>query len=509
MDSEKRESNHNRAAEESTYDHVLKYTGVFGGVQVLTMLVSMLRNKLASVWLSKAGMGFFMVYSNIASFVSSSSNAGIPFSAVKNISELYEKGTREEVESYVVTVRSWSLWTALFGALLCVLLAPPISYFAFDGDWGYSGEVALLAPMIFSIAVTNGEVSVLKGTRELKCVAVISAISALLTLVSVLPFFYLWGADGVIAALVANSVVVMLVHLYFSLRIYPWRVSLFSRSVLQQGVGMIKLGIPYVAASILNSLTALAVPAVILYLGCMDDVGLYKVGYSLMVVYAGIVFVAVESDYFPRLSAVNGKPTLMNRIINQQVDICVLLITPLLLFMLSAMPFIIRVLYTGEFLPVVNMAIFSVFYMFFKAVVLPVAYTALAKGDSVTYLCMETAYDIFSFALIAAGYYYGGITGTGIALSLSSLLDVLMIYICYSRKYGFSLSVSTMRLVLLQGTLLFAGVAVTIFCTGWPKWCLCILLLFASIAYSLQLLQSNSTVLAAVKRRFLRSRAEK
>lgn len=272
---------------------------------------------------------------------------------------------------------------------------------------------------------------------------------------------------------------------------------------------MIKLGIPYVAASILNSLTALAVPAVILYLGCMDDVGLYKVGYSLMVVYAGIVFVAVESDYFPRLSAVNGKPSLMNRIINQQVDICVLLITPLLLFMLSAMPVIIRVLYTGEFLSVVNMAIFSVFYMFFKAVVLPVAYTALAKGDSVTYLCMETAYDIFSFALIAAGYYYGGITGTGIALSLSSLLDVLMIYICYSRKYGFSLSVSTMRLVLLQGTLLFAGVAVTIFCTGWPKWCLCILLLFASIAYSLQLLQSNSTMLAAVKRRFLRSRAEK
>ena len=124
MNSENRERNHKEAGEEATYDHVLKYTGVFGGVQVLTMLVSMLRNKLASAWLSKAGMGFFMLYSNIASFVSSTSNAGIPFSAVKNISELYEKGTPGEVGSYVVTVRSWSLWTALFGALLCVLMAP-------------------------------------------------------------------------------------------------------------------------------------------------------------------------------------------------------------------------------------------------------------------------------------------------------------------------------------------------------------------------------------------------
>ena len=47
--------------EDTSYDHVLKYTGVFGGVQVLTMLVSMLRNKLAAWWLSKAGMGFFMM----------------------------------------------------------------------------------------------------------------------------------------------------------------------------------------------------------------------------------------------------------------------------------------------------------------------------------------------------------------------------------------------------------------------------------------------------------------
>ena len=509
MNSENRERNHKEAGEEATYDHVLKYTGVFGGVQVLTMLVSMLRNKLASAWLSKAGMGFFMLYSNIASFVSSTSNAGIPFSAVKNISELYEKGTPGEVGSYVVTVRSWSLWTALFGALLCVLMAPFISYFTFDGDWGYSGKVAMLAPMIFAIAVTNGEVSVLKGTRQLKCVAAITAISALLTLVSVLPFFYLWGAEGVVAALVVNAVVVMVVHLYFSLKIYPWRVRLFSHSVLQQGVGMIRLGIPYVAASILNSLTALAVPAVLLYLGCMDDVGLYKVGYSLMVVYAGIVFVAVESDYFPRLSAVNDDVQRMNKVINQQVDVCVLLMSPLLLFMVSAMPFIIRILYTCEYLPVVGMAVLAVFYMFFKAMVLPVAYTALAKGDSVTYLFMEVAYDIFSFALIAAGYYYGGITGTGIALSLASLFDLLMIYVCYSRKYGFSLSGATIRLSIVQGVLLFAGVAVAMLCTGWVKWSVSVLLLMLSAAYSLYLLQSNSNVLDAVKRRFTRGGTSK
>ncbi len=496
-------STRNAEHEDVSYDHVLKYTGVFGGVQVLTMLVSVIRNKCAAWWLSTAGMGFFMMYMNIASLLSSASNAGIPFSAVKNLSEIYEEGDTDKIEAYVLTVRSISLWTAIFGALLCVLLAPPISFFAFDGDWGYTLEVALLSPMIFAIAVTNGEISILKATRRLKRVAVVSAVSTVLTLVSVLPLFYLWGSRGIIPALIANSLVLMAVHLYYSLPVYPWRVTLLSRKVWQAWRDMVKLGVPYVVAGVMTALTALAVPAVLLCLGDMGDVGLYKAGYGLMVTYAGIVFVAVESDYFPRLSAVHTNVRRMNFAINQQIDICVLFIAPLLLFIILAMPFIIKVLYTGEFLPVVNMAVYSAFYMFFRAVMLPIAYTSLAKGDTKTYLTMEVAYDIFSFLIIAAGYYWGGITGAGIALSLASLLDVLMIAFCYSRKYGFKFFPSTLRLVLLQALLLAMGVALCVLGSSLLKYLLGVPLLFVSAFYSFMVLQKNTAVIKSLKDKLL------
>ncbi len=499
---EEKEKISNIEQEDTSYDHVLKYTGVFGGVQVLTMLVSILRNKFAAMWLSKAGMGFFMMYTNIASFVSSASNAGVPFSAVKNLSEIYEEGDAGKVEDYILTVRSISLWTAFFGALLCILLSPFISFFAFDGDWSYSIKVALLSPMIFAIAVTNGEISILKATRRLKRVAVISAVAALLTLVSVLPFFYLWGSRGVIPALVINSLVLMVVHLYFSLKVFPWKVELLSRTVWQQGVAMVRLGAPYVIAGVINALTALAIPAVLLYLGNMDDVGAYKVGYGLMVVYAGIVFVAVEADYFPRLSAVQNNVGRMNFAINQQIDICVLFIAPLLLFIMLAMPFIIRVLYTAEFLVVANMAIYSAFYMFFRAVMLPIAYTALAKGDTLIYLVMEIAYDTFSFLLVAAGFYWGGITGTGIALSVASFLDVIMISVCYGRKYGFRYFPSTVRLILYQAVQLAAGVVVCIYGTLLLKCTLGVILLFASAFYSFRVLQKRTAMLSNIKKKF-------
>lgn len=501
MTEEKRKIS-NIEQEDTSYDHVLKYTGVFGGVQVLTMLVSILRNKFAAIWLSKAGMGFFMMYMNISSFVSSASNAGVPFSAVKNLSEIYEEGDADRIESYILTVRSISLWTAFFGALLCVLLSPLISFFAFDGDWSYSVKVAMLSPMIFAIAVTNGEISILKATRKLKRLAVISVVAALLTLLSVLPFFYMWGSRGVIPALVVNTLVLMFVHLYFSLKIFPWRVELFSRRVWQQGVAMVRMGAPYVLAGIMNALAALAIPAVLLYMGNIDDVGAYKVGYGLMVVYAGIVFVAVEADYFPRLSAIHENLGRMNFAINQQIDICVLFISPLLLFIMLAMPFIIRVLYTAEFLVVADMAVFSAFYMFFRAVMLPIAYTSLAKGDTITYLMMEVAYDIFSFLLIAAGFYWGGITGTGIALSVASLLDVIMISVCYGRKYGFRYFPSTVRLVLYQTVLLAVGVVVCIYGTLLLKCTLGVLLLFASAFYSFKVLQKRTTIVSNIKRKY-------
>lgn len=43
--------------EDATYDHIVKYTGFLGGIQVLTILVSVVRNKLAAVLLSTAGVG--------------------------------------------------------------------------------------------------------------------------------------------------------------------------------------------------------------------------------------------------------------------------------------------------------------------------------------------------------------------------------------------------------------------------------------------------------------------
>jgi hypothetical protein len=140
--------------------------------------------------------------------------------------------------------------------------------------------------------------------------------------------------------------------------------------------------------------------------------------------------------------------------------------------------------------------------MFFSAVMLPVAYTSLAKGDTVTFLTMEVIYDIFCFTLIAAGYYYWGITGTGVALSVASLLDVVMISVCYSRKYGFKFFSSTIRLILFQTIMLISGVVLCLQGSLLLRILLGGCVLCVSAFYSFMLLQKKTAVIKSLKEKF-------
>ena len=85
--------------EDSTYNHIVKYTGFLGIIQVLTMLVNVVRNKLAAVLLGTSGVGLSSLYLNFIGFLHHTSNLGISFSSIKEIADI-EKGRRNP--SYLI-----------------------------------------------------------------------------------------------------------------------------------------------------------------------------------------------------------------------------------------------------------------------------------------------------------------------------------------------------------------------------------------------------------------------
>ncbi|MEE1222046.1 MAG: oligosaccharide flippase family protein [Bacteroidaceae bacterium] len=473
-----------------SYGHVLKYTSLFGGVQVLKIMVDVVRNKLAAMLLHREGMGLNAQYMNSAEVAGSVTNFGLGIASVQQLSELYEKGNAEELRRFVGVVRTWSLWSSVIGMLVCFLLSLLASSWYFPNSFPAPSDIALLCLFVGALPIEEGECSILKGTRRLGSMAGVESSVALATLLLTIPVYYLMGLRGVVLALALVGWAKVALHMTVTLRLFPYRVFPFSAHVLRAGRPLLRRGIPFMLAAVLGSLTTMA-----LFRYCLDgnprEIGLYKSIFNLMVTYAGMVFIAIGNDFFPRLSSVNHDRRRMNHAINQQIDVSVLLITPLLIGLVVVMPWIIRLLYSSEFLPGVAMGQCAALYMFFQAVTKPVAYTSLARGDSGVFLAMEAVYNAVFLGLMYYAYHHYSLVGAGVALSLAALFDMLMICITYSRLYRLSIRRSTLRVIAVQATLLFAVIVACMPLITWVKYVVALPAFALSTAFSWRTLAAD------------------
>ena len=477
---------------ENGYTHVLKYTGLFGGVQGLGIAVTLVRNKCVALLLGPSGMGLVSLFNSATNFFAQATDLGIPFSAVRHISELYDSGRPDDMARCIKTVRTWSLIVALAGMLLLATLGPLLSGLLAWGD--HTAHLVMLSPVVAMLAITGGETAILKGMRRLKPMAAVQTSAMLAALAISVPVYYIFGTDGIVAALLAIAAATMAITMLFSCRIHPYTVS-WDKDTIGGGREMIRLGVAFVTAGAAGCGAELAIRTIINAKGCMEDVGLYNAAYTLTITYAGMVFAAMETDYFPRLSAIAADTAATNIAANRQIEVSLLLVSPMLAALIALLPIMIPLLYSGRFAAVTGMAQIAAFSMYFKAVTLPVEYINLARGDSKSYLAIELFYDITVVAFIAWGYTAFGLWGTGLALSLCHLLN-LAIVLAYARlRYGFRLSAGATGCLLAQTSLGMAAYAATYIAGTGARLSASIATAAASCAISLYIIMYKKTAL--------------
>lgn len=487
--------------DEASYNHILKYTGLLGGVQVFYVLMAVVRNKLTALFIGAAGMGLADLYARTAELVGNTTNLGIGFSAVRRLSALYEEGDTRRMGHYVRLIRTWTLLTALLGGAACAVAAPLLSRLT-TGGGGHTADYALLAPAVAFATLTGGELAVLKGIRRLKAMAAISAVGALATLLITAPLYWLMGTRGIVPVLVLTAAATFALNCRAATRHFPYRVTLLRRRFLRQGGHLVRLGGAYIVAGIFGSGAEMALRACLSRSpGGLEAVGLYAAGFTLTVSYARIIFVAMDADYFPRLSAAVADRRRLNLTANRQIDVLVLLIVPFLIAFAMALPLIVRLLYTTAFLGIVPMVVCAAGYMFFKAVFSPVAYLPLAAGHALTYMAMELAYDVPFVLLVIGGYRWGGLAGAGLGLSLAGAYNLLLVWACYARRYGFRPAAPTLRRCLVQGLWLVAGLVAAWQAAPLPRYGLGAAALLLSLACSWRLLMQE-TALGRIAARF-------
>ena len=425
--------------EKGAYGQVLKYTGIFGGVQGLNVIVSLVRNKLAAVLLGPAGMGLVSLFNSTVAFISQATGFGISMSAVRHISELTESGDEAQRAYYIKVVRAWSILAALLGVLVCVAIGPFLSSNTFA--WGnHTLHFILLAPAVGLIALTGGETAVLKGTRQLKSLVVVQTFTILATLVLTVPAYYFFGQAGIVPVIVLMALVTYLFTINYSYRLYPLHLS-GSKGVLGEGMEMIRLGVAFTLAGIVGAGSEMLIRSWLNLQGDLDAVGLYNAGYMITVTYASMVFSAMEADYFPRLSAVNGDVKATNETVNKQMEVTMLIIAPMLVGLIVL--------------------------------------------------------------LIMFGYRHWGLMGTGVAITVANLFDFLMIHAVARFCYHYRMSSAVMKYSAIHILIGLLAFFTTITVDGFGYWVFGIGLSLISLMFSLLILHQKTHLWKRLKTKYL------
>jgi O-antigen/teichoic acid export membrane protein len=473
-----------------SYSSILKYTALFGGVQGLAIVVGLVRNKIIAVLLGTDGMGLQSLFNSTIKLVSDSTNMGISMSAVKYLSSELSSGDDDKINGAVKVIRSWSFLAALIGFFVCIVLSPLLNKWTFS--WGdHTLHFILLSPVVAMTAITAGETAILKGSRQLRHLASISVSCIIGTLILTVPLYYYFGEAGIVPALCIAALLQMVMTTLYSWRRFPLRFS-FKRSLLSKGKSMIILGWAFVIAGILGSGADFIIRSVINNRGSLGEVGIFNSAYMLVMTYGGMVFAAMETDYFPRLSGIKRCGSEFNNMVNRQMEVNILIVSPMLALLFTFLPVLIPLLFSREFTPVTPLAQVLVIAIYLRALRLPMSYITLARGEAPSYLLMEGIFDVVEVITVIFAYLTWGLQATGFAIVATAVIDFFVLFIYMHHRYGYRISASVIKYSGAQYSIGLALYALTLITHSWLYWVVAIILSAMSIAFSLHILHSKT-----------------
>ena len=422
---------------QSSYRQIFKATSLFGGVQIINILIGIVRVKFVAVLLGTVGVGIMGLLNAPLNLIISITGLGIAFSAVRDVSEAHGTGDQKRIAIVIKTLRRWCWFDGLLGAVVTVSFAPLLSQWTF-GNREYTWAFVWLSVTLLLQAISKGQIAILQGTRRLKDMAKAGVIGSALGLATSIPLYYWFGVKGIVPAMIVTAVTGLFLSWYFSRRVIIENIELTYKETFTSGLGMAKLGIFMTIAGFMASLSAYILNAFISNRGSVEQVGLYNAGWGVVGQYTGIIFTAMATDYFPRLSAIHADDDKVKELVRQQGETALLIMTPLLALLIITMPLVVRILYTPAFLPIVMFANLTVLGMQFKAVSWAMGYVYLAKGNGQLFMTIEVIFGIIILLLNLLFYYFFGLNGLGVSFILTYLLGMIVSYSVLKWKYRFS-----------------------------------------------------------------------
>ncbi|MDE6136692.1 MAG: hypothetical protein K2F97_04385, partial [Muribaculaceae bacterium] len=194
-----------KARRTSLSQRILKTMGLFGGVQLATIVLSIVRTKFVAVWLGPMGVALNTIFISTQDLITSAVGLNLRSSGVRELSAA-DEAARPRVAGMLLRV---GVGLAVIGAVITLMLSPALSLWTL-GSTSYWWCFALLAAGAGSAIYLDANLAALQAYGRFKALARVTLASALVCTGVAVPLYYGLRLRAVLPVYLITTIAYML-----------------------------------------------------------------------------------------------------------------------------------------------------------------------------------------------------------------------------------------------------------------------------------------------------------
>ncbi|WP_163318756.1 O-antigen translocase [Dysgonomonas sp. 520] len=468
----------------SSYKQIIKSTSIFGGSQLINIIIGFARSKIIALLLGSTGVGLIGIYQSIVDMVRSIACMGIDTGGIREVAAINSTHDRTKLEELVAVIRWWILGASIFGSLVCIIFCYPISIWAFESG-EYTLPIALLSIAVFFTLLNLGQIIVIQGTRQIPSLVKANIISNTSSLLLSVPIYYFLGLKGIAISLVLGSIATFLITQRYYNKLRIKHIPTSSAIALRKGKKILKLGLFVVSASVCATVSMFVIRSFISNNVSLEAAGLFQAVWTITGVYLMLILRSMGSDFFPRLSGIINKNVATRRLVNEQTFIVLIAATPLIVGMILFSKLALIALYSHEFVSATSLLQWQILGTFLKVISWPMGFILLAKTKGTWYLYSEVLFYIVYLLASYLLYPHYGLDAVGIGYLLSYAFYLVCMLIMSNRLCRFRWTSEILSMSLISFSFILVSFYMMHRLDGIPAYLTTSVIFILSITYSL------------------------
>lgn len=407
----------------SSYRTIFKSSALVGGAQIINILVGIIRTKALALLLGPSGMGLVGLYSTATALIGTITSLGIGSSGVRTVAEAAGTGDNKKISRTIVTLRRVSLISGIIGMIILMVISYPLSKLTF-GDTQHAWGMALMSLTLLFGGISAGQTALLQGLRRIRELASSQVLGAIFGAIISVILIYFFRKEGVAPYLVAVSAFGIVTSWWYARRIPIDSGRISFRDSLLESKALLGMGLAFMISALLTAGVAYGSRVIILRELGNDAVGFYQATWTLSSLYVNLVLNAMAMDFYPRLTSVASNNNDVNRLVNEQSEMGLLIAIPGVLATITLAPWVLAAFYSSEFIIATEIIRWQIIGIALRVISWPLGFVQLAKGKMSVFIGTELAASILNIALLIICMRLYGLNGLGISFAL--------LYACYS-----------------------------------------------------------------------------